>query len=221
MENLENVIEAVLFVSGDPVPISEFSSKFGVKEKQILQAVEKLQKKYDEISGIKLKQFNGKLQFASNPAYVDEVAAVLNPIRQRNLTRATLETVAIVAYKQPITRMEIEETRGVGSDYAINILLDHKLIEIVGHKDTVGRPALFATTDEFLKRFNLSSIDELPDYNELMSKLTEIKENYSDSLFKKVQTNETSEAEIDRKLEEVSKSASDLMVDELKPIDEL
>lgn len=205
MENLENVIESVLFVAGEPVLVSDLCFKFNVKQKEIEKAVKNLQKKYDEQSGIQLLNFNNKLQFSSNSKYVDYVTAVLNPIRQRNLTKATLETIGIVAYKQPITRMEIEEIRGVNSDYAINILLEHKLVQIVGHKDAVGKPALFGTTDEFLKRFDISSIDELPDYNELLEKIQKIKENYSDSLFNRFEPVITPESEFDKKLEELSK----------------
>lgn len=222
MENLENIIESVLFVSGDPIMISDLCLKFDVKEKEIKKAVEKLQEKYSGASGIKLLCFNNKLQLASNKDYVDYIAAVLNPIRQRNLTRATLETAAIVAYKQPVTRTEIEETRGVNSDYAINILLEHKLIEIVGHKDTVGKPALFGTTDEFLKRFSLSNIDELPDYNKLLEQIQQIRENYSDSLFNRFEPGAQLETEVDKKLEELSKTTTALSPDEnLKSDDEL
>lgn len=205
MDNLESVIESVLFVAGEPILISDLCFKFNVKQKEIEKAVAKLQEKYDEKSGIKLLQFNNKLQFASNPNNVDFVSLVLNPIRQRNLTKATLETVAIVAYKQPITRMEIEEIRGVNSDYAINILLEHKLVEIVGRKDAVGKPALFGTTDEFLKRFDISSISDLPDYNELLEKVQKIRENYSDALFNRFEPVTPTEAEVDKKLEELSK----------------
>lgn len=212
MENLENIIESVLFVSGDPIPISEFCYKFGVTEEDVKNAVKKLNEKYDGTSGIKLLSFNKKLQLASNPDYVDYIASVLNPIRQRNLTKATLETAAIVAYKQPITRTEIEETRGVNSDYALNILLEHKLVEIVGRKDAVGRPALFGTTDEFLKRFSISNINELPDYDELMANIQRIRENYSDSLFNRFEPVLPDEEEaahqenaFDKRLNDISK----------------
>ena len=205
MENLENVIESVLFVAGEPVLISDLCFKFDVKPKQIEKAVEKLNQKYDDKSGIKLLCFNNKLQFASNPNYVDYVSSVLNPIRQRNLTKATLETIAIIAYKQPVTRLEIEEIRGVNCDYAINILLEHKLIEIVGRKDAVGKPALFGTTDEFLKRFNISSVADLPDYNELLENIQKIRETYSDSLFNRFEPVTPPESEMDKKLAELSK----------------
>ncbi len=207
MENLENIIESILFVAGEPILVSDLCFKFGLKQKEIDDAVEKLQNKYDEKSGIKLLSFNKKLQLSTNPNYVDEVSAVLNPIRERNLTKATLETIAIIAYKQPVTRMEIEEVRGVNSDYAINILLEHKLIEIQGHKDSVGKPALFGTTDEFLKRFNISSIEDLPDYNELLEKVEKIRENYSDSLFNRdTAPVAVDESDLDKQLEELAKT---------------
>ncbi len=206
MENLENVIESILFVAGEPVQVSDLIVKFELKQKQIDKAVEKLQEKYNGKSGIKILSFNGKLQLASNADYVDYVTTILNPIRQRNLTKATLETIAIIAYKQPVTRLEIEEIRGVNCDYAINILLEHKLIEIVGRKDAVGKPALFGTTDEFLKRFNISGISDLPDYNTLLENIQKIRENYSDALFNRFEPVIPQEDAIDKKLEEISKT---------------
>ena len=177
MDKLENILESILFVNGDAVNIVDITDKLDVDKSEIKAAVKKLKAKYNENSGIILLEFNNKLQLASNSNYSNEVSLVLNPIRQRNLSKATLETASIIAYKQPVTRLEIEEIRGVSSDYAINILMEHNLIEIVGRKDTVGKPALFGTTDEFLKRFNISSIDELPDYNELLDKVKVIRSN--------------------------------------------
>lgn len=175
MENLVNIIEGILFANGDAVDISDITSKLEVEKEEVEEAVEKLKEKYGEDSGVILLCFNNKLQLATNSKYAESVAVVLNPIRQRNLSKATLETASIIAYKQPVTRMEIEAIRGVSSDYAINILLEHNLIEIVGRKETVGKPALFGTTDEFLKRFNISSIDELPDYEQLLEQVKVIK----------------------------------------------
>lgn len=206
MDNLENVIESVCFVAGEPVLVSDLCLKFDVKQKQIEKAVENLKKKYDENSGIQILYFNNKIQFSSNPKYVDCVTAVLNPIRQRNLTKATLEAIAIIAYKQPVTRLEIEEIRGVNSDYAINVLLEHKLIEIVGKKDTVGKPSLFGTTDEFLKRFDISSVSELPKYDDLMAEIEKIRETYSDSLFNRFEPVIQQEEDLDKKLEELNKN---------------
>lgn len=206
MENLENVIESIAFVAGEPVTVSDLCLKFEVKPKEVEKAVNNLKKKYDEKSGIQILFFNNKIQFSSNPKYVDQVTAILNPIRQRNLTKATLETIAIVAYKQPVTRLEIEEIRGVNSDYAINVLLEHKLIEIVGRKDTVGKPSLFGTTDEFLKRFDISSVNELPKYDDLMAQIEKIKENYSESLFNRFEPVAPVEEDLDKKLAEINKT---------------
>ena len=156
--------------------------KLDVTEKELKAAATTLKKRYCGESGIVLNQFNNKLQLSTNSLYAEAVASVLNPIRERNLSKATLETAAIIAYKQPITRLEIEEIRGVGCDYAISILLEHNLIEVVGRKDAVGRPVLFGTTDEFLKRFNISSIGELPDYNALLEKVKIVRAS-TDSLY--------------------------------------
>ena len=182
MENLDKILESILFMAGEPVAMVDIVGKLDVTEKELKAAVATLNKRYCGESGIVLNQFNNKLQLSTNSLYAEAVASVLNPIRERNLSKATLETAAIIAYKQPITRLEIEEIRGVGCDYAISILLEHNLIEVVGRKDAVGRPVLFGTTDEFLKRFNISSIGELPDYNALLEKVKIVRAG-TDSLY--------------------------------------
>ena len=182
MENLDKILESILFMAGEPVAMVDIVGKLDVTEKELKAAATTLKKRYCGESGIVLNQFNNKLQLSTNSLYAEAVASVLNPIRERNLSKATLETAAIIAYKQPITRLEIEEIRGVGCDYAISILLEHNLIEVVGRKDAVGRPVLFGTTDEFLKRFNISSIGELPDYNALLEKVKIVRAS-TDSLY--------------------------------------
>ncbi|MBQ7880719.1 MAG: SMC-Scp complex subunit ScpB, partial [Clostridia bacterium] len=107
----------------------------------------------------------------------------LNPIRERSLTKAALETIAIIAYKQPITRAEIEQIRGVNCDYAVQLLQNNNLIEVVGRKDAVGKPLLFGTTDTFLKRFELESLDALPNHKELLDRIRVI-HNEGDSLYR-------------------------------------
>jgi len=197
-ENLENVIESILFIAGESVDIVDICSKLDVEKDEVIKAAKKLEERYGEDSGILLQMFNNKLQLSSNPKYAESVSLVLNPIKQRNLSRATLETAAIVAYKQPVTRLEIEDIRGVGSDYAISVLLEHGLIEVVGKKDTVGHPTLFGTTDEFLKRFNIESINDLPDYNELLEQVKVIR-NSDDRLYNhfEVEDSESVEKKLD------------------------
>ena len=176
---LTNIIESILFVSGTQVAISDIAEKLEVSDKDILKAVETLQEKYSNESGIQLLSFNKKLQFCSNPAYAEEVSSVLNPIKEKELSKSMLEVAAIIAYKQPVTRIDLEEIRG-NSEYAVQKLLELGVIEPVGRKDAVGKPVLFGTTDKFLKRFQISSLDELPDYDELINKIQLIRGNNKD-----------------------------------------
>ena len=174
MSLLSNQIEAVLFVSGKAVEEKFIKEKLEAEDKQFTEAVSELLAKYSGDSGIHLLRFNKKLQFATNPAYAKEVEAVLNPIKEKELTNAMLETLAIIAYKQPVTRIEIEEIRSVDCTYSVQNLVRLGLVECVGRKETIGKPLLFATTDEFLKRFSISDIKDLPDYETLLDKLQQI-----------------------------------------------
>ena len=174
MSKLSKIIESILFVSGKPVEESFIREKLEITGKQYSEALDELMKQYSGESGIHLLRFNKKIQFASNPDYVKQVEAVLNPIKERELTNAMLETLAIVAYKQPITRIEIEEIRAVDCTYAVQNLMRLGMIEIVGRKDTIGKPLLFGTTDDFLKRFSISEVTDLPDYDVFLEKLKEI-----------------------------------------------
>ena len=144
------------------------------------------------------------------------MAEVLNPIKEKALTKAVLETAAIIAYKQPITRLEIEQVRGVNSDYAINNLLENKLIDVVGRKDAIGKPLLFGTTDEFLKRFSMNSLSDLPDYDELMERIEVIKTPQNAGLFDyshmpedndKLEAEEKARQEAENKLQEENNQA--------------
>ena len=171
LNEIAKIIEGVLFVAGEGVDIDEFKSRFEMNDREFGKAVDILKQKYNEESGINIIQFKNKIQFCSNPTIVENISEILNPIRERSLTKAAMETVAIIAYKQPITRVEIENIRGVNCDYAIQLLQSNNLIEVVGRKDTIGKPLLFGTTENFLKRFGLESIDNLPNYNELLDRI--------------------------------------------------
>ena len=186
--NLKEIIKAVLFVAGEGVEKSLLAEKLDVDLSKIEYVLSELKKEYSGENGIRLISYKDKVQLASNPDYATEISDVLSPIREKSLTRAALETLAIIAYKQPITKLEIEDIRRVNSDYATQALLDQDMIEIVGRKDAVGRPLLFGTTENFLKRFNINDIGDLPDYNELMERIKLVREeedkNTSDTLFK-------------------------------------
>lgn len=184
-ENIKEIIKATLFVSGDGIEISAFADKLQLSEKKLEKYIDSLKEELSNESGIHLVRYKNKIQLCSNPDYSNLIADILNPIREKALTKAALETMAIIAYKQPVTRLEIEEIRGVGCDYTVQLLLDNNLIEVVGRKDVIGRPLLFGTTDEFLKRFELENIDDLPEYDELLERIKIIEtEQSSDSLYR-------------------------------------
>ena len=171
LNEIAKVVEGVLFVAGEGVDVDEFKTKYEMNDREFNKVLDILKEKYNEESGINVIRFKNKIQLCSNPKFVDSIAEILNPIRERSLTKTALETVAIVAYKQPITRGEIENIRGANSDYAIQLLQANNLIEVVGRKDTIGKPLLFGTTENFLKRFGLESIENLPNYNELLDRI--------------------------------------------------
>lgn len=173
MENLSKIIEGILFVSGVPVAFMDIAEKLEITKEEVEQAVKELQEtKNNNNDGIQVLVFNEKAQLCSNKDYSEQISIVLNPIRERMLTKVVMEVCGIIAYKQPITRTEIESIRGgANCDYAINCLMENNIIEIVGRKDAVGKPMLYGTTDTFLKKFNISSLDDLPDYNQLLDRI--------------------------------------------------
>ena len=183
MKTLTSIIESVLFVSGEAVAIKDIADKTGYSEKEVLSTAKEMQSKYGEDCGINLLIFNKKLQLSSNPSYAEEVSNVLKPIKERELSRSMLEVAAIIAYKQPVTRIDLEELRGSNSEFAIQNLLKLGVIEVVGRKDTVGKPVLFGTTDAFLKRFQISSLNELPDYDELLDRISKLRSPTQDSTY--------------------------------------
>ena len=176
MSELSEVIKATLFVAGEGIEKDFLAEKLGVSAKVAQKAIDELKEEMNQDAGIQIVEYKNKVQLRSKAEFADRIAEVLNPIREKALTKAALETLAIIAYKQPITRLEIEDIRRTGSDYAVNILLEHKLIEVVGRKDAVGKPLLYGTTDEFLKRFGLDDVNALPAYEELLERIALIRQ---------------------------------------------
>ncbi len=171
IELLDNILEGLLLVSGNALNIAEVTEQLELQKSEMNGAIKRLKEKYGGQCGIHLLTYNGKMQLGSNPEYGDVISSVLNPIKEKELSNAALETIAIIAYKQPVTRLDIEQIRGVNCDYAVQVLLKNNLIEVVGRKDSVGKPLLFGTTDNFLKRFRIENISELPDYAELLESI--------------------------------------------------
>ena len=186
--SLKEIIKSILFVAGEGVEKSLIAEKLEVELSKVEYALSELKKEFSGENGIHLISYKDKVQLTSNPNYANYVEDTLSPVREKSLTRAALETLAIIAYKQPITKLEIEDVRRVNSDYAVQALLDQDMIEIVGRKDAVGRPLLFGTTENFLKRFNIESVEALPNYDELMERIKVIRDeedsSQGDTLFK-------------------------------------
>lgn len=161
--DLEPILESILFVSGELVPISKIAAALEIDEKMIKDCVFGLMDKYKaENRGIKIIEVNNSYQMCSAPENFPYIQKVFEKPQKKHLTQTLLETLAIVAYKQPITKAQIEEIRGVNADHAVNKLVEYDLITEQGRLDIAGRPILFATTDNFLKYFGYSNIDDLP-----------------------------------------------------------
>ena len=156
-------VEAILFVAGEPVLVSDMAKALELSESDMSHVLDLLVNEYDfEQRGFCLKRFGKHVQLATRAIYADWVERLLQPVQKQSLSQAAMETMAVVAYRQPVTKAEIEQIRGVKCDYSIASLSNKGLIEEVGRKDTVGRPILYGTTDEFLNHFGIGSLDQLP-----------------------------------------------------------
>ena len=163
MTELAKIIEAILFVSGEPVQLGAVARALEVTELEVSAAADELASDYDyNRRGICLKRFGSHIQLSTRPDYAPQIEKLLQPIQKQSLSQAALETLAVGAYKQPVTRLDIEAVRGVKCDYSVQSLMNKGLIEEVGRKETLGRPILYGTTDAFLSHFGLTSLEDLP-----------------------------------------------------------
>lgn len=161
--NMKGRIEAILFVAGEAVSIKDLAKALKTDDKTVRAELNALRDEYDyDQRGFLLKRFGDKVQLATRPLYAQDVLRMLQPVQQQSLSQAAMETLAVVAYKQPVTRAEVEQVRGVKCDYSLQSLMNKGLIKEMGRKDAVGRPILFGTTDEFLSHFGLEGLEYLP-----------------------------------------------------------
>lgn len=156
-------LEAVLFASGEPITVQQLADALTVETAQVYTALEELEKQYNEneARGLMIRHVNEGVQLVSKPDYF-EATSRMEKHREVKLSNAALETLAIIAFKQPVTRADMEQIRGVKVDGVVNTLLDLGLIDEAGHKKTIGNPLLYKTTDKFLTTFGLNSLAELP-----------------------------------------------------------
>ena len=163
MTELESRLESILFVAGEPVALTALCAGLETDPDTLGKALARLEESYlREGRGLRLLYTDKTAQLTSAPENGEAVEKVLAPIQKRSVSASMLETLAVVAYKQPVTRGEIEEIRGVRCEYVVTQLQKLGLISVSGRKDVPGRPLLFVTTDAFLHKFRLHSLEELP-----------------------------------------------------------
>ncbi len=179
---LKSSIESLLFVSGEPLTLRDFSNTLEVSPKILKSVLDEMQKEYEEEKrGIKLISINGEYQLVTKAENSDYIQKLLRKNKRQSLSQASLESLAIISYKQPITRIDIDEIRGVKSESALQRLLEKDLIKEVGRLEVPGRPILYGTTDEFLRQFGLKELNELPSLDlydnkedEIIEKMNEV-----------------------------------------------
>lgn len=167
--NYEAQIEAILFTMGESVEISKLATALELKTGEVKKIVKGMQEKLKDSSrGIKIIELDGAYQMCTKPEMYESLIKVAKQPKRQVLTDVLMETLSIIAYKQPITKAEIERIRGVKCDFAVNKLIEYELIEEIGRMDTPGRPLIFGTSEEFLRRFGVESSDKLPIINQEM-----------------------------------------------------
>lgn len=163
MIDIVSVIEAILFAAGDSVPIARLSLILGVSEEEVISAATELQETYSSGQrGMRILRLEDKLQMCSAPEFASYIGKALEQRKPPVLSQPALETLAVVAYFQPVTRAYVEQVRGVDSSYTVGMLCERGLIEECGRLDVPGRPLLFRTTDVFLRTMGISALSELP-----------------------------------------------------------
>ena len=168
--DIASALEAILFAAGEPVPAARLSLVLETDEEEILCTAEELAETYRrEERGMRILRLDGKLQMCSAPEYAPLITKTLEQRKPPMLSQPALETLAIVAYFQPVTRAYIDRVRGVDSSYTVSVLNERGLIEVCGRLDVPGRPSLFKTTDAFLRTMGLQDLSELPPLPDLTS----------------------------------------------------
>lgn len=162
-----SIVEAVLFAMGDSVEMSKLTHVLEMSEKEVREIIEEMNKSYEKSErGIYIVELENSFQLCTKPDLYEYLIKVAKAPRKYVMSDTLLETLSIIAYKQPVTRIEVEKIRGVSCDHAVNKLLEFNLIQELGRLDAPGRPLLFGTTEEFLRTFGVKSLGDLPTINQ-------------------------------------------------------
>lgn len=166
IEKMQGMIEAILFTMGDSVSLSQIAEAIRHDEETTRKLIHNMMDGYEkEKRGVRIIELNDSFQMCTKPEAYEYLIRVAKQPKKYVLTEVLLETLSIIAYRQPVTKLEIEKIRGVKSDHAVNKLIEYELVEEIGRLDAPGRPVLFGTTEEFLRRFGVKSLEELPGLN--------------------------------------------------------
>ena len=172
--SIKSAIESMMYIRGEPLDIKDMAEVFNIDKKVVYECCRELAEEYErEGRGIVIREVNKSFQFVTRPENIDYIERLCTPVKQKRLSQSALEVLAIVAYRQPVTKGEIEAVRGIRCDRVIEGLSAKGLVAELGRSDAVGRPILYGTTDEFLKQFGFSSLKELPDIEDIEDVLRE------------------------------------------------
>ncbi|MBE6013812.1 MAG: SMC-Scp complex subunit ScpB [Lachnospiraceae bacterium] len=167
--NAKAAIEAILFTLGDAVELPKIADAVELDKDETKSIIEDLQREYDEANrGMKIIELDGAYQMCTRDSMYDYLIRIAKQPKRFIMTDVLLETLSIIAYKQPVTKNEIEKIRGVSCDHSVNKLMEYNLVKEVGRLNVPGRPILLGTTEEFLRSFGLSGLDDLPEFNQDM-----------------------------------------------------
>jgi segregation and condensation protein B len=167
---IKSAFESMLFTWGDPLPAKDAGNVMGIEPEEALELMRELQTEYEqEGRGIVIREINGSFQYVTREVNADYIERLCTPVKIRKLSQSALEVLAIVAYKQPVTKGEIEAIRGIKCDRVMDGLVAKGLVEAVGRSQAIGRPILYGTTDGFLMHFGFSSLKDLPEIEDIDS----------------------------------------------------
>ena len=183
-KTIKSAIESMMFIWGEPLNIKDVADVFGIEKKEVYECCKELMEEYEqEGRGIVIREVNKAFQFTTREENLPYIERLCTPVRHRKLSQSALETLAIVAYRQPVTKGEIESIRGIRCDRVMEGLIRKGLVRDMGRSESVGRPILYGTTDEFLRQFGFETIKDLPDIKDIEGILDdETSEELQDSL---------------------------------------
>ena len=166
-QTTRGIVEAILYVAGEPVPLEDLAHALDMTRSEMEEVLSDLRDTCElEKRGLRLNRYGDGVQLSIRAEYAPYVERLLQPVQQQSLSQAAMETLSVIAYRQPVTKADIEKVRGVKCDYSVQSLLNKGLIQEQGRRETLGRPILYGTTDAFLRHFGIESLDQLPPQEE-------------------------------------------------------